>query len=153
MTKKKTTKKFQMNEGRNNMPKYQAPPPPPKPNPDPKQYQENIKKSMDGILQNLDIIYTTCEKTATSFNTDKISLRFLRIVINSARPKFVDNKSVNQLIEAYHQTLNELYQACESRAKMINKNNSDVSLHRIKFFIDFIKKEYKSVLKDVHIGN
>ena len=153
MTKKKTTKKFQMNEGRNNMPKYQAPPPPPKPNPDPKQYQENIKKSMDGILQNLDIIYTTCEKTATSFNTDKISLRFLLIVINSARPKFVDNKSVNQLVEVYHQTLNQLYKACESRAKMINKNNSDVPLSSVKGLIDYIKKEYKSALKDVHIGN
>jgi hypothetical protein len=120
---------------------------------DKKQTDTNIKLLSNLITQNLDTIYNTCSKTAESFRRDNISLVFLKLAIEKAKPKLTEDESLNKLIKEYHRTLNSLFEVCVNRSRMIHKKNDSISLKSLSFFINIIKKEYKSALRDVQTGN
>jgi hypothetical protein len=113
----------------------------------------NVKLLSNLITQNLDTIYNTCSKTAESIGQDKISLVFLRIVINKAKPKMTKDEALNRLINVYHQTLDSLFEVCVYRSRMVHKNNDSIALSSLLFLINKIKKEFKINLRDVQTGN
>jgi len=111
--------------------------------------KENAKVIEDLIIGNLNAIYGTCEKSAKAFQRDDVSLVFLKLVIEKAKPKLTGDKGVDALVTAYWRTLDVLYQICSSRSKMVYKNNDSITLRSLSFFIETVKTEYKSALKDV----
>ena len=107
---------------------------------------QSQKRVKNLIFSNIDGIYNSCKEVAKAWDSNTISIVYLKEVVKKSRPNNLDDREdFKEFLIAYDHTMETMCIICENKAKAMDKNS--IPLKYLKECLDRIKRSFEKGLK------